>query len=172
MNTKIFLTDLTECVNGALKGEWIDLSKVSDTEEALELANIPSNHEFFITDYESCFKINEYDNIDNLIEKASLVEEFDDELDMLEYILDNYSDREYHNLLVFDDLDEMLQCCCDNDPLEAARMVYFGNIQFWNDDYFRFDGYGNIESLNQYQYEKELLDLKNELLQEYFESEL
>lgn len=169
MKTKIFLTDLTEYVNGTLKGEWVDLCEVSDTEEAMELANIPSNHEFFITDYESCFKINEYDNIDNLIEKASLVEEFTDELDMLEYILDNYSDREYYNLLVFEDLDDMLQ---GYDPSTVARMVYFGNIQFWNDDYFRFNGYGNIESLSQYQYEQELLDLENELLEIYFESEL
>lgn len=169
MNTKIFLTDLTEYVNGILEGKWIDLSDVSDTEEALELANIPKEHEFFITDYEACFKIHEYDNIDELIEKASLAEEFSDELDMLEYILDNYSDREYHNLLVFDDLDIMLQGC---DPLEVARMVFFGNIQNWNDDYFRYDGYGNIESLSQWQYEKELLDLKDELLQAYFEREL
>lgn len=171
MKTKIFLTDLTEYTNGKLIGKWIDLSEISDTEEALELANIPENHEFFITDYESCFDIHEYDNIDNLIEKASLVEEFSDELDMLEYILDNYSDREYYNLFVFQDLDELLQCC-DNDPLEVARMVYFGNIQNWNDDYFRFNGYGNIESLSQWQYEQELLEYKNELLQEYFKSEL
>lgn len=171
MKTEIFLTDLTAYVNGTLKGAWIDLSEVSNTQEALKLANIPENHEFFITDYESCFKINEYDNIDNLIEKASLMKEFSDEIEMLEYILENYSDREYHNLIVFQDLEELLQCC-DNDPLEVARMVYFGNIQFWNDDFFRINGYGNIESLSQYQYEQELLDLKNELLEEYFESEL
>lgn len=169
MKTEIFLTDLTAYVNGVLKGEWIDLSDVSNTEEALELANIPKNHEFFITDYEACFKIDEYDNIDNLIEKANLLEEFTDELDMLEYILDNYSDREYHNLLVFDDLDDMLQ---GYEPTEVASMVFFGNIQNFSDDYFRFNGYGNIESLNQYQYEKELLDLKYELLEAYFEAEL
>lgn len=63
MKTEIFLTDLTAYVNGVLKGEWIDLSDVSNTEEALELANIPKNHEFFITDYEACFKIDEYDKI-------------------------------------------------------------------------------------------------------------
>lgn len=169
METKIFLTDLTAYVNGTLEGAWIDLSDVSDAQEALELANIPKNHEFFITDYEACFKINEYDNIDNLIKKSSLIEEFSDELDMLEYILDNYSDREYHNLLVFEDLDDMLQ---GYESTEVARMVFFGNIQSWNDDYFRFNGYGNIESLNQWQYERELLDLEDELLQIYFEAEL
>ena len=169
MKTEIFLTDLTAYVNGILKGEWIDLSEVSNTEEALALANIPIGHEFFITDYESCFKINEYDNIDNLIEKASLIEEFSDELDMLEYILDNYSEREYHNLLVFDNLDEMLQ---GHEPSTVAGMVFFGNIQNFSDDYFRFDGYGNIESLNRYQYERELLDLKYELLEAYFEAKL
>lgn len=169
MNTKIFLTDLTAYVNGTLEGAWVDLSDVSNTQEALELAGIPKNHEFFITDYESCFKINEYDNIDNLIEKANLVEEFTDELDMLEYILDNYSNREYHNLLVFEDLDDMLQ---GYEPTKVARMVFFGNIQNFNDDYFRFNGYGNIESLNQWQYEKELLYIEEELLESYFEAKL
>lgn len=169
METKIFLTDLTAYVNGTLKGAWINLCDVSNTEEALELAGIPKNHEFFITDYESCFKINEYDNIDELIQKAGLLEEFTDELNMLEYILDNYSEREYHNLLVFDDLDEMLQ---GYEPTEVARMIFFGNIQNFSDDYFRFNGYGNIESLNQYQYERELLDLEDELLEAYFEAEL
>ena len=169
MNTKIFLTDLTAYVNGTLEGAWVDLSDVSNTQEALELAGIPKNHEFFITDYESCFKINEYDNIDNLIEKANLVEEFTDELDMLEYILDNYSDRGYHNLLVFEDLEDMLY---GYEPTEVARMVFFGNIQNFGDDYFRFNGYGNIESLNQWQYEKELLYLEEELLEAYFEAEL
>lgn len=169
METKIFLTDLTAYVNGTLEGAWIDLLEVSDAQEALELANIPKHHEFFITDYEACFKIDEYDNIDNLIQKANLLEEFTDELDMLEYILDNYSEREYHNLIVFDDLEELLQ---GYDPLTVAGMVFFGNIQNFSDDYFRFDGYGNIESLNQWQYERELLDLEDELLEAYFEAEL
>lgn len=36
-------------------------------------------------------------------------------------------------------------------PLEAAQRVFFGNIQNWCDPYIRFNGYGNLESLTDYQ---------------------
>jgi hypothetical protein len=36
-------------------------------------------------------------------------------------------------------------------PLEAARKVFFGNIQNWCDSYIRFNGYGNLESLTDFQ---------------------
>lgn len=33
-------------------------------------------------------------------------------------------------------------------PLEAVRACHFGNIENWNDEYLRFNGYGNIESFS------------------------
>lgn len=36
-------------------------------------------------------------------------------------------------------------------PLEAAQKVFFGNVQNWCDPYIRFNGYGNLESLTEYQ---------------------
>ena len=36
-------------------------------------------------------------------------------------------------------------------PLEAAQKVFFGNIQNWCDPYIRFNGYGNLESLTDFQ---------------------
>ena len=38
-----------------------------------------------------------------------------------------------------------------SDPIEAARAVYFGNIESWIDEYIRFNGYGNLESLSESQ---------------------
>ena len=35
--------------------------------------------------------------------------------------------------------------------VEAARAVYFGNIECWSDEYIRFNGYGNLESLSESQ---------------------
>ena len=31
-----------------------------------------------------------------------------------------------------------------DDPTKLARMVFFGNVEMWNDGYFYLDGYGNI----------------------------
>ncbi|EAK8385904.1 hypothetical protein CIC46_10175 [Listeria monocytogenes] len=48
------------------------------------------------------------------------------------------------------------------DPYEAARMVYFGNIHSWDDDYLRFNGYGNLESLS----EAEAKELEREAIKD------
>ena len=52
---------------------------------------------------------------------------------------------------------------------EAARAVFFGNIHNWMDEYIRFNGYGNLESLNSYQYAKELEEGANEIITEALE---
>lgn len=36
-------------------------------------------------------------------------------------------------------------------PLDAVRACFFGNIESWNDDYIKFNGYANLESLSTYQ---------------------
>ena len=40
-----------------------------------------------------------------------------------------------------------------NNPYEAARATYFGNIQNWNDEYIRFNGYGNLETTHRIDYD-------------------
>lgn len=62
---------------------------------------------------------------------------------------------EYANEHNFDDLlyyfDEEFFKMFFPDPVEAARAVYFGNIECWSDEYIRFNGYGNLESLSESQ---------------------
>ena len=36
----------------------------------------------------------------------------------------------------------------DSDPTRLARMVYFGNVQSWDDNYFCLNGYANIDSFD------------------------
>ena len=49
--------------------------------------------------------------------------------------------------------------------MEAARATFFGEIQSWFDSYIKFNGYGNLESLSEYQaaelagcYQREIYD--------------
>lgn len=49
-------------------------------------------------------------------------------------------------------------------PYEVARSIFFGDYNY-NDYYVRFDGYGNLESLSEYDYEKELEGSKEEILE-------
>lgn len=36
------------------------------------------------------------------------------------------------------------------EPMEICRATFFGNITSWNDEYIRFNAYGNLESLSEY----------------------
>lgn len=38
-----------------------------------------------------------------------------------------------------------------SDPYDAARATFFGHIESWNDEYIRFNAYGNLESLSEYE---------------------
>lgn len=66
----------------------------------------------------------------------------------------NQLDSEYIENIIdwvpFDD--DFWEIYFKNDPYEAARATYFGNIQNWNDEYIRFNGYGNLETTNSIDY--------------------
>lgn len=70
---------------------------------------------------------------------------------------------ESYEVYEFDD--EFFNTFFEGKPLEAARATYFGSIDNWNDEYIRFNGYGNLESLSDYAYEKELLENADEIIE-------
>lgn len=48
-------------------------------------------------------------------------------------------------------------------PLESAQKVFFGNIQNWCDPYIHFNGYGNLESLTEFEASEVALSYKSEI---------
>lgn len=51
-----------------------------------------------------------------------------------------------------------------NNPMEAARAATFGKLN-WSDEYIRFDGYGNLESLSSGDYENLLVENAEEIVE-------
>ena len=60
-----------------------------------------------------------------------------------------------------EDFDEFLS---SRTPMEIAQMIYFGGDFNPNDDFFRFNGYGNLESANWDDVEAEAEDLKYDII--------
>lgn len=92
------------------------------------------------------------DNKDNTSLLKSIVQEcnsYDGSLD--EYVVYEFDDD------FFDTYFESKE--------EVARATFFGTIQNWLDEYIRFNGYGNLESLNDYQYAKELEEGADDIIQ-------
>ena len=54
-------------------------------------------------------------------------------------------DKEIHS---FDE--EFFDVYFPDHPMEAARATFFGKIESWSDDYIKFNAYGNLESMNEY----------------------
>lgn len=67
---------------------------------------------------------------------------------------------------VYDFDDDFFDTYFSGNPQEAAQATYFGNIRNWLDEYIRFNGYGNLESLTAYSYDKELAEGADEIIAE------
>lgn len=66
-------------------------------------------------------------------------------------IYNNYcSEHGDSDKMLYDFDEEFFEMAFGNDPIEAARATFFGDIQNWSDEYIRFNGYGNLESLSEY----------------------
>lgn len=63
------------------------------------------------------------------------------------------------------DFDDMFFETYFSNPIEAARATFFGDIQSWNDPYIRFNGYGNLESLSEYNAINEIDDYLEEIFE-------
>ena len=61
-----------------------------------------------------------------------------------------------------DEFDEFLSNCT---PSEIARMIFFGDDFNPNDEYFRFNAYGNLESAICRDVEAEAEDLKDDIIE-------
>ena len=104
-----------------------------------------------------------YTNIKNyLLNHINVIDEIvndinclDGSLDFLEYW---NNDEEFFNTFFF------------NNPMEAVRSSFYGDYKFC-DEYVKFNGYGNLESFNDYDLEKEyknyIEDIVNSLLEHY-----
>lgn len=54
------------------------------------------------------------------------------------------------------------------EPMEAVRAAYFGEYQY-SDDYVRFNAYGNLKSVSTWDFEQELKDGTDEIVERYIE---
>lgn len=84
---------------------------------------------------------------------ADIYEQIDDENDIIDW---QPNDNEFWEIYF------------DDNPQEAARATYFGDIKNWNDPYIRFNAYGNLETTYKIDYEP----YEDEILEEWLNQHL
>lgn len=85
-------------------------------------------------------------------------------LGMVDYI--NGYNGYFDNLRVSYNDEDFFNIYFHNNPMEAVRSVSFGEYNF-NDEYVRFNGYGNLETLDEYGLYRELRENKEDIIDEY-----
>ena len=70
----------------------------------------------------------------------------------------SFADELYYAMDEFDDF------MSNYSPMEIAQMIIFGGYFNPNDDYYRFNAYGNLESANWQGVEAEAEDLKDDII--------
>lgn len=84
---------------------------------------------------------------------ADIYEQIDDENDIIDW---QPNDDEFWDIYFGDN------------PKEAARATYFGDIRNWNDPYIRFNAYSNLETTYKIDYEP----YEQEILEEWLNQHL
>ena len=103
------------------------------------------------------YLLNHVNEIDNMRSMISEINSIDGSLEYLEY---------------WDNDEEFFDTFFHNNPTEAVRASYYGDYNYC-DDYVKFNGYGNLESANEYdlvkRYEEYIDDIVKALIEHYQE---
>ena len=95
-----------------------------------------------------------------------------------EYLLGNFEDlvrlvneiNSYNgaleHLMVFQNDEEFFELFFNEKPMEAVRSALYGRYNYC-DEYVRFDGYENLESFDQYDYEELLRSNIDDIIREF-----
>ena len=76
----------------------------------------------------------------------------------------------FNNLRVYENDEEFFEMFFEGThPMEIARATYYGDYKYM-DEYVRFNAYGNLESLDNFEYEGELKDNIEEILDDLMEN--
>ena len=168
MKISVYVSNLAKYNAGELNGQWTDLpvdDVNKDILDKIDLGKYPTGYrdEWFISDYEAPFTIDEYADLYQLNELAKALEEYKTIEDVY-YALDDPEVIGCEDVYDFDDefFDMMFASKQD-----VARAVFFGDIQNWLDPYIFINGYGNCESMSEYQYQKMLNNYADEIIEEF-----
>ena len=101
------------------------------------------------------------------VDKEASIKEYvennmtDDELIQLVDMLDSYSGMDGLVAYNMDDMDEIMY---GKRPSEVALLIFYGNGFSPINDYFRFDGCGNLESFDKEDYIQEIKDCMDDVI--------
>ena len=80
----------------------------------------------------------------------------------------NAWDGSFEHLAVYENYEEFFQIYFESSVMEAVRAISYGDYNYM-EEYVRFNGYGNIESLTEREWHQELKDEADDIVEQYLE---
>lgn len=143
---------------GNANWKWFELpTQENELLDHLDTMQEQGLEEPFICDYEAPFKIGEHASIGNLIEISHF-----SEYELLETL--DPDDNELNGIYSMNELDYFIDTFFKD--FYDAFSGGLGAKMNWNDDYFKVNGLGHIETISNKEYER----IKSRMLQEAFEN--
>ena len=164
-NIRIALTNLGKYNEGELTYKWVELPYTDEElTKALEAIGIDGENyeEYFISDYEAPFHIDEYENLTKLNDIADELEKVDFPVRDIWYDVEDViniankletggilSDAwEYIGDIIDDEqLDELVAHEAQNNGWQRVKF-FIGGIERINEDFYHINGYGNVENID------------------------
>lgn len=116
LETRIYLTNLAKYNERRLVGQWVDLPQPEEDLETIVKDVLGTDEEYFCSDYEADFKIEEYENVyelNNFVERLDELDEYDRDrtfylMDIIGYdrdeALEHYEEVVYYKGMTLEDV--------------------------------------------------------------------
>ncbi|AMQ66663.1 anti-restriction protein [Bacillus phage Mgbh1] len=157
---KIALTNLRKYNEGVLVYEWLTLPcEKEEIEAAMKRIGIGEQYEeWFVSDYEAPFHIEEYADVYRLNEKMSKLSEivgieglFHDDWtvqDVISVAWETGNDNMVECIIADEEIDYLVMSAVKDGSWNRVKHL-LGGVNMLNEDYYYINGYGNIEDLCQ-----------------------
>lgn len=142
--------------SGTGNWKWFDYDELDEIEEYINELAEKGLEESFICDYECSHKlaINNYTNIASVLNLVNSLDEIEESIE------DRIIRSDIYEMGEFEDVFR------DYTPTQLATVIHFGQYNPM-DEYFTFDGYSNIKTLNTFECRELIADIESDVLSEY-----
>ncbi|WP_144460394.1 antirestriction protein ArdA [Siminovitchia fortis] len=184
---RIYVANLAKYNEGELVGGWFDLPvEIEEIYQTIfEPHELDSNGQphgdFAIHDYELPFEISEYEDIENLNKMAEYLQGLDtaepilagnyDMGDVISFAQETEKEEYVEDIIYTEDLDEYVQYRLEQGGWQGVKFM-LKDINYINDDYYRINGYGNIEEVPQNYHEELVQEIMSEIKGDFLEQKI
>lgn len=153
---KLCIWDWKSYNQGIGNWKWFEVDELDEVEDYIEELAEKGFEEVFICDYECSHKlpIGNYTNIVDVLNLVNSLDEIEETID------ERIIQRDIYEMGEFEEVFRGYT------PTQMATVIHFGEYNPM-DDYFTFDGYSNIKTLNEFEYRELISDIESDVLSEY-----